>query len=158
MSDLKNAIQDFLNKMKALEERARKLKNQNLADVAASAYGRIKQLGDHADLHLVDENKDQQTYPDGTLKAGAFDPKAPATREEAIERVRASGIEHPESTARNNWPHLFEPAEDRKTFNPGEPQFDQRNRDFRRPDDVDLNRDGTLQRAPNSLGTAPDIR
>lgn len=93
MSDLKSSLQHIFDELKALEERARKLKNQNLADIALSAHSRIKQLSDHPDLELVSDKKDQQA-----------------------------------------------------------------NRDFRRPDDVDLNRDGTLQRAPNSFGTAPDVR
>jgi hypothetical protein len=68
MSDLKNAIQHMVDVLKGLEERARKLQNQNLADVAAAAHGRVAQLTEHADLHLVDEQKDQQAKPDGTPK------------------------------------------------------------------------------------------
>jgi hypothetical protein len=99
MSDLKNSLQRVFNELKGLEERARKLQNQNLADIATSARGRIKQLCDHPDLELVDEKKDQ------TATAG------PATRDEAIERMRADGDKDPEGTARMNWPHLFDAAQ-----------------------------------------------
>lgn len=155
MNELKNELQDTLNKLNGLVERARHLKNQNLADVAASAHGKVKQLSDHPDLELVEDRKDQ-AHPGNPVYA------APATRDEAIERMRLDGDADPESTARTNWPQLFEPTggniRSERTFKPGDSQFDQSNRDFRRPDDVDLNRDGTLQRAPNSLGTAPDLR
>jgi hypothetical protein len=96
MSDLRNNLQNVFNELKGLEERARKLKNQNLADVAASAHNRVKQLCDHPDLELVDEKKDQAA--------------APANKDEAIERMRVDGDADPEGTARMNWPHLFEPA------------------------------------------------
>src|ERR1700730_8452673 len=100
MSDLKNSLQNVMNNLKGLEERARKLKNQNLADVAASAHGKVKQLGDHPDLDLVDERKDQ-AHPGNPLYV------APATKDEAIARMKADGDADPEGTARTNWPHLF---------------------------------------------------
>lgn len=101
MSDLKSGLQNVFNELKGLEERARKLKNQNLADIAASAHGKIKQLGDHPDLELVDERKDQ-AHPGNPLYV------APATKEEAISRMQADGDADPEGTARMNWPHLFD--------------------------------------------------
>ena len=158
MSDLKNSIQHVLGELKGLETRARKLKNQNLADIVTSARARVEQLSGHPDLDLVDEKKDQTAHPDGTPVA--FDPKAPTTREEAIDRMRAEHNADPETAARASWPHLFDGTapDDRKTFHPGEPQFEQQNPNFRNPADVDLNKDGTLQRAPNSLGTAHDVR
>jgi len=67
MSDLKNNLQHVIDELKGLEERARKLKNQNLADIAASAHNRVKQLSDHPDLELADERKDQEANPDGTF-------------------------------------------------------------------------------------------
>jgi len=59
MSDLKNDLQHIFDVLKGIETRARGLKNQNLADIAASAHGRVKQLIDHPDTELVEERKDQ---------------------------------------------------------------------------------------------------
>lgn len=59
MSDLKANLQHVFDVLKGVETRARGLKNQNLADIAASAHGRIHQLVNHPDLELVDERKDQ---------------------------------------------------------------------------------------------------
>jgi hypothetical protein len=64
-------MQHILDELKALEDRARELKNQNLADVAASAHGKVRQLSEHPDLELLDEKP----------PAGLFDPKAPADDE-----------------------------------------------------------------------------
>ncbi len=100
MSDLKIALQDVVNKLKGLETRARGLKNQNLADIAASAHGRVAQLSDHPDLDLVDERKDQ-AHEGNPLYV------APATKDEAIDRMRKDGDADPEGAAKMNWPHLF---------------------------------------------------
>lgn len=161
MSDLRSNLQRVFNELKGVEERARGLKNQNLADIATSARAKVQQLSEHADLDLVDDRKDQ-AHPGNPVYV------APATKEEAIARMRADGDADPESTARMNWPHLFDappfpgaaPADDddQKTFHPGDPKFSQQNPNFRDPGNVELNKDGTLQRAPNSLGTAPDVR
>ena len=101
MSDLKSGLQKVFNELKGLEERARKLKNQNLADVATSARAKVQQLSEHPDLELVDERKDQ-AHPGNPLYV------APATKEEAIARMRKDGDADPEGTARMNWPHLFD--------------------------------------------------
>lgn len=102
-NELKTDLQGFADKLKAFEERARKLVNQNLADIAASAHGKIKQLIDHPDTHLVaDTHKDQTANPNQP-----FDPKAPATRDEAIRRAHDDGAVNPEAVARTNWPGLF---------------------------------------------------
>lgn len=47
----------------------------------------------------------------------------------------------------------FPANQDDKTFHPGDPKFDQANRnpDFRDPNNVDLNPDGTLKNAPNAF-------
>lgn len=134
MSDLKNNLQHVIDELKGLEERARKLKNQNLADIAASAHNRVKQLSDHPDLELADERKDQEANPDGTLKSGASGPK---TRDEAIERMRAEGDADPEGTARMNWPYLFDLA-----------PFVSKNLGAT-DDRTELNADGTLRQKPS---------
>jgi hypothetical protein len=103
MSDLRNGLQKILNELDGLVVRARKLKNQNLADIAASAHGKIKQLSEHPDLELADDRKDQ-AHPGNPVYV------APATRDEAIARMHADGDADPEGTARTNWPHLFDAA------------------------------------------------
>ncbi len=95
MSDTKSNLQRALDGLKDVEERARKLKNQNLADVAKSAHGKISQLSEHPDLGLLDEPESAGEQP-------------PATKEEAIARTHASGSVDPEGLARVTWPHLFE--------------------------------------------------
>jgi hypothetical protein len=98
MSDLKNNLQNVFNNLKGVEDRARKLKNQNLADVATAARAKVQQLSEHPDLELVDEKKDQT----------AGDPNAPKTEAEAVARMRAEGNNtDPEDVARTRWPHLF---------------------------------------------------
>lgn len=105
MSDLKNRIQAMVDELKGLETRARGLKNQNLADIAATAHGKVKQLTEHADLELVADRKDQ-AHPGNPVYV------APATKDEAIARMRKDGDADPEGTARMNWPHLFDAPAD----------------------------------------------
>ena len=88
MSNLKSNLDRVFNELKGLEERARKLKNQNLADVVASARGRVRQISEHPDLELLDEKKDEP--------AGAFDPKTAFDPSGA--RVRAIGRTTPRRT------------------------------------------------------------
>lgn len=77
--DLKNDLQPVIGKLEELEARARKLQNQNLADVIAGAHGKIKQFCEHPDTHLVLES-DKPSDPvrvvgiDGGLPFG--DPNA----------------------------------------------------------------------------------
>jgi hypothetical protein len=93
-SSLKDELQHVFDMLKGIEDRARKLKNQNLADIAASAHGKVKQLVDHPDAELVAEGKAEA---------------APTTQADAIKHVRAEGDADPEATARHRWPHLFDP-------------------------------------------------
>ena len=100
-NELKNDLQGVFDRLKALEVRARKLQNQNLADIAASAHGKVKQLIDHPDTHLVaDTNKDQSVNPDGSPRDdqkrpfGQFSTDANAERERAErDRVERERIE-----------------------------------------------------------------
>lgn len=107
MSDFRSNLQSMADALKGLEERARKLKNQNLADIVASAHNRVRQIPEHADLDLVDEHKDQTDYPDGTPVLAD-----PTTKDAAVNRMRMEGNGNPEGTARMRWPHLFEPSPD----------------------------------------------
>lgn len=86
--DLRNDLQPVIGKLEELEARARKLQNQNLADVIAGAHGKIKQFCEHPDAHLVLES-DKPSEPvrvvgiDGGLPFGDpnvdpnVDPNAP---------------------------------------------------------------------------------
>lgn len=105
--DLKRELSSLTDRLDELEAAARKLRNQNYADVVKSAKGRVQQLADHPDLHLVQKemNSNSEELP--------FNPHAgmpPATKEEAIERMRADDDADPEGTAKMNWPHLFSRA------------------------------------------------
>lgn len=53
IDELKANLQHVVGNLKDLEERARKLDNQNLADIIKSAHSRITQFSDHADLGLI---------------------------------------------------------------------------------------------------------
>ncbi len=68
MSELQNGLKGMFDVLKDLETRARNLKNQNFADIAASAHGKIKQLTDHPDLELVEgkpaEEEQVADHPD----------------------------------------------------------------------------------------------
>lgn len=156
-NEIRNGLQNTLDSLKELEARARKLQNQNLADVAKSAWGRVEQLLGHADVELMGNDApneprtaDTATYTDqapGGVRQTAplpFDPKAGAP-------IGGNG----------DAPGSQVGGPDRGKENvhvPGEPRFDQENRDFTQPNAVDLNSDGTMRQAPNSLGAQPDVR
>lgn len=86
-SEITAGLQNTMDSLKELEERARKLQNQNLADIAKSAWGRVEQLLGHADIELVGTDApdqprpvDNTTYidhaPGGVRQTMPFDPKA----------------------------------------------------------------------------------
>lgn len=80
--NLKKALSSTQDGLADLEKKARELKNQNLADVAASALGRIKQLIEHPDLVLVsDDDNDKAQH------ASNFDPAATFVDQSAQPRV-----------------------------------------------------------------------
>ena len=61
MSDLKErTTEPFRQAEGPRNPRSRAGINQNLADIAASAHGRVKQLIDHPDTELVDEEGEDQ--------------------------------------------------------------------------------------------------
>lgn len=51
--DLKYGLRHIADRLAELETAARKLENQNFADIVKSAKGRTEQLLDHPDLSLV---------------------------------------------------------------------------------------------------------
>lgn len=135
--NLKNDLSELLRKLEGVEAQARKLRNQNCADVAKSAAAKIRQLSDHPDLHLVQDEmggrKDQTLNPDGSPRANFRDAPFPGAEIGGPDRGKPD------------------------THVPGEPQFDRPNENFQQPNAVDLNADGTLKQAPNSLGQS-DVR
>ena len=81
MSGVKNYIERITGELKEMETRARTLKNQNLADILASAHNRVKQLIEHPDLHLVDDEApaidgDGQAQAEGQAALTPGDPNA----------------------------------------------------------------------------------
>lgn len=79
--DFKASIEQLHRSLGELEDAARKLPNQNAADLIKSARGRIAQLVEHPDLEAVGEHVKAAAYGhhDGQEKL-PFDPdaKAPA--------------------------------------------------------------------------------
>lgn len=67
--DLKNGIAKMHDNLVELEAEARKLKNQNFADIVASAKNRLQQLMGHPDLERVGSG-------DGQTEKPPFDPTA----------------------------------------------------------------------------------
>lgn len=66
--DLKNGLANVHDRLGELETRARKLQNQNFADIVAGAKGRVQQLMEHPDLENVADDVQQEGTP--------FDPTA----------------------------------------------------------------------------------
>lgn len=155
MDDVRKNIANTVAGLEELENRARRLTNQNLADVVKSASGRLRQLADHPDLHMVADKPADDV---------------PATTAEAVQRMRVAGEKDPEGAAKAKWPQLFgQPlpfnpnagdTQKSDTFKPGDPKFNPANPDFKNPDNVNLNPDGTApaRQAPNSIGAQPDVR
>lgn len=154
--EIRKGLQNTLDSLKELEARARKLQNQNLADIVTSARGRVQQLTEHADLELVGTDApdkprvpDSTTHidqaPGGVRQAVPFDPKAGAPSFPPSKDAPGSEIGGPDRGKEDV--HV-----------PGEPRFDRPNQNFRQPNAVDLNADGTIRQAPNSVGARPDVR
>lgn len=143
MSDLRNRLADIAQHLEELEASARKLRNQNFADIVASAKGRVKQLSDHPDLELVNKEAGGEKLP--------FNPKAGADTYNP-DPNGIDGLTKPGSEV--GGPDRGKPD----TYVPGAPRFDQPNANFSQPNAVDLNADGTVRQAPNSIGAQPDVR
>lgn len=54
--DLKRALADLGEKLAELENAARKLENQNFADIIKSAGGKLAQASEHPDLEAVEKH------------------------------------------------------------------------------------------------------
>lgn len=68
IKETKDGLAATVQKLEELEAAARKLQNQNLADVAMPAKGRVQQLVNHPDLHLIGAEEKGEPLP--------FDPNA----------------------------------------------------------------------------------
>lgn len=165
--DVRQNLASTVAGLEELVNRAQRLTNQNLADVAKMALGRVRQLADHPDLDRVHDDANDAPPPN---------------KAEAIERMRVEGDKNPEDAAKKKWPHLFEPLpfdpnatnrtdvgqeanrgqpnadKPKDTFRPGDPKFDPANPNFQNPNNANLNPDGTLRQAPNAVGAQPDVR
>lgn len=132
--DLKSRLGDFEKALEELEASARKLRNQNFADIVKSAKARVQQLQDHPDLHLAQkEMSGPEQFPPVGGEPMPFREPFPGSEIGGPDRGKPD------------------------THVPGEPQFDRPNQNFQQPDAVDLNADGTLKQAPNSFGQS-DVR
>lgn len=76
MDDLKEQLKGFAARLEELESHARKLTNQNFADIVASAKGRVLQLTMHPDVEAVHA---QMSSGEGTNPPN-FDPAAGTER------------------------------------------------------------------------------
>lgn len=55
MESLKNALDSLMERLAELEVAARKLPNQNFADLIKGAHGRLSQASEHPDIEKVGE-------------------------------------------------------------------------------------------------------
>jgi hypothetical protein len=151
--DLRKALSHNIEKLGELETAARKLLNQNFADLIAKARGALMQANEHPDLDRVHEhleNPDQGEQERTTHNQDRFafdkpfpgiDPGTTAQSEEFSRRLVHADANNPDLKY------------------PGDPEFvDKANTGFQPPDAVALNTDGTLRQAPQSIGAHPDVR
>lgn len=82
-NEILNGLSGVQRELKALEEKARKLANQNLADVIATALGKLKPIGDHPDLDAVADADETPPFvpppadtPPGSVNPAPFVPSA----------------------------------------------------------------------------------
>lgn len=183
----KDKLNDLTERCRSLADEANKLDNKNLRDVLLLGAARFKQAAEHPDAERVDADDDQRNLPYDTnapLNSGgnelfaAGDPGAKLQNEEAQRRAafpepgtfdQAAKSPVPAGQQFNagaepfpgsvNDPNRPTPVEG-EGHRPGDPavSFQDQNPDFRAPNNVLLNDDGTVKQAPNSLGAAPDNR
>lgn len=160
MSDLKAELKELGDKMHELGMRADKLRNKHLRDVIGAGLGRFKDALSHPDMEAANDED-----------AAREKEKSQREREAEAAAQGDKGLPFPVMAYNANGTAWKEgdgekfdvdgkplPAEDKKTFHPGDPKFDQANRnpDFKNPHNVDLNPDGTLKTAPNAFSRADD--
>jgi hypothetical protein len=141
---MKEQLNDYFGKiadsLARLEEKARKLPNHNIADIIKAAHSRVVQASQHPDTDMLAAQieRDERDHKE-----------APARNDGQKPFVFAEG--HTDA----NQPAVQQPA---NALHPGDTAFDFQNAnpDFENPENVDLNKDGTLKTAPNVLGTSDD--
>jgi len=78
-NDVKAGLAHVIDRLRELEARARKLDNQNFADLIKGAFGRLMQASEHPDLPEVQERMNSNDDAQGNLR---FDPDAPGTQQQ----------------------------------------------------------------------------
>lgn len=159
MGDLKDGLSKVIDTLKDIEAEARKLTNKNLADVIASGRLRLEQATEHPDVDMQ-PGDEQHGLPSEPAAPAFNDPGAALQAEEAARRAafETSTAPFPGTVqASENDPDAVK-ANDPNALHPGDPavSFQDQNPDFKHPDNVNLNTDGTLKTAPNTLGTSDD--
>lgn len=164
MTGFKDAVTEAKSRMEELANGADKLDNKNLRDILLLGVARFDQALLHPDIDRVDANEDQrntQFRDDANLNSGgnalfaAGDPGASLQNEEAMRRV-AFGASKPMVAGGDpfNPGDTPFPGADPAAKHPDDPVFIKPNADFKDPDAVNLNADGTLKTAPNTAGAS----
>lgn len=150
--NLKEHVNKAVEDLNGLEAHARKLKNQNFADIIANARGRLAQLCDHPDAELVQRRIDGEDVTGG-------EPPKPEAKPTQLDQTAAVDGSGPRRQQPFPGTEIGGPDRGKEGVHvPGEPRFQNQNRDFSQPNAVDLNPDGTLRQAPNSKGAGVDDR
>jgi hypothetical protein len=141
--DLKSYFNQIMERLSALEVSARRLPNQHLADLIKASHGRLTSAASHPDVDLLALQIDRD-HRDGVHNTAD---KFPGNQDGG----KPSPGPFPGTDANTG-------SDNKKTFHPGDPKFDQANRNpnFQDPNNVDLNPDGTLKTAPNAFSHADD--
>ena len=168
----KDDVSDVNSRLVDLEGRARKLRNQHLADLIGHTVGRLSDAMKHPDMDNVDrvhEGKEELEPASAPLNSGgnlqfaAGDPGVALQAEEkarreafardAVNRDRVTG--QPLLTPFGGNPVS---SSDPDAHHPGDPEFVAAGKGAmeQNPNDVNLNADGTLKQAPGVKGTSDD--
>lgn len=175
MSDFKSKLEALKDSASEVAEQAGKLRNQNLADIVRLGIARIEQALGHPDIDRLDADEDQQNSAlgheplnsGGNMMFSAGDPGRTLQNEEANRRaVFEAGAAQPAQTPAPGapFPGTTEggaPVQDATKLDPdakhpGDPSFVKPNADFKDPNAVNLNDDGTAKVAPNSFGASDE--
>jgi hypothetical protein len=171
----KDALKELAGHAKDLADDADKLDNKNLRDILLLGVARFEQAAEHQDSDRVgadDPNAAHQGDLDlnsgGNALFAAGDPGAKLQTEEAQRRqifdaearAKADAQAEKDNAARGTpFPGTPAPVPSAGDgLKPGDPavNFQGQNPDFKAPENVDLNSDGTVKRAPNALGKTDD--
>lgn len=142
--NLKATLNDVIGHLDGLVTAADGIENKHLRDLLADGRGRLKDAAGHPDAERVGKKEEEpvKEYPP------VFDTKP-----------TPGPMEPSPATPAPFMPHAEGAQPDDGVKHPGDPEFQPENMNsgFTKPDDVDLNPDGTLQHAPNAFGRS-DVR